>query len=189
MARSRSHDAGRRALQQKHGLGAWTLSGAFYGPSVAAIEPQIARVRDHFMKPGSAAAGRDQRLLRHSQPRRTRPAEMAAGRRQHLVPAGARRWTARSPTNSRTVPQDHEDHGLDYMVMDVCGPRFARRCMSSRLIARILTSGRGRTPAIAGCRRRSPNAACSWSDHAFRVERLLDRRAGLLEARGRYGIN
>jgi 4-cresol dehydrogenase (hydroxylating) len=36
--------AGRRALQQKHGLDAWTLSRAFYGPSVVAIEPQITRV-------------------------------------------------------------------------------------------------------------------------------------------------
>jgi len=51
-------DAGRRELQQKHGLGAWTLSGAFYGASAAAIDPQIARVRDHFMKSGKAHTSR-----------------------------------------------------------------------------------------------------------------------------------
>ena len=65
-------DAGRRALQQKHGLGAWTLSGAFYGPT-AAIEPQIARVRDHFMKSGKARyiAHEDAAKIRHCRSRST----------------------------------------------------------------------------------------------------------------------
>ena len=47
-------DAGRAALQRKHGLGAWQVSGMFYGPSDAALEPQIQRVRAHFERSGKA---------------------------------------------------------------------------------------------------------------------------------------
>ena len=46
-------DAG-RAAQRKHGLGAWQVSGMFYGPSDAALEPQIQRVRAHFERSGKA---------------------------------------------------------------------------------------------------------------------------------------
>ena len=75
-------DEGRKALREKHGLGAWNVSGAFYGPSMAALDPMIQRVRRSF-RPGqkatyipheeaakdSAAAGRDQCVFRHSEHR------------------------------------------------------------------------------------------------------------------------
>src|SRR6478672_3943405 len=47
-------DEGRRHLRERHGLGAWNVSGAFYGPSAAAMEPQIQRVRDMFGQSGKA---------------------------------------------------------------------------------------------------------------------------------------
>src|SRR5262249_58426517 len=47
-------DEGRRRLRERHGLGAWNVSGAFYGPSAAAMEPQIQRVRDMFGQSGKA---------------------------------------------------------------------------------------------------------------------------------------
>ena len=47
-------DDGRRHLRESHGLGAWKVSGAFYGPSAAALEPQIQRVRDMFGQSGKA---------------------------------------------------------------------------------------------------------------------------------------
>ena len=34
-------EEGRRKLREHHGVGAWNVSGAFDGPSAAAIEPQI----------------------------------------------------------------------------------------------------------------------------------------------------
>jgi 4-cresol dehydrogenase (hydroxylating) len=45
---------GRRHLRERHRLGAWNVSGAFYGPSAAAMEPQIQRVRDMFGQSGKA---------------------------------------------------------------------------------------------------------------------------------------
>ena len=53
-----------------------------------------------------AVAGRDQRLLRHSEHGRARPAEMASGRRQHLVPAGNADGRARRQRIPAPVPQD-----------------------------------------------------------------------------------
>ena len=47
-------DEARKALQKEHGLGAWTVSGAFYGPSMEAMEAQIQRVVDHFGSAGKA---------------------------------------------------------------------------------------------------------------------------------------
>ena len=100
-------------LRESHGLGAWNVSGAFYGPSAAAMEPQIQRVRDMFVQSGKAryiahedaaaypaSAGRDQRFLGRSEPRRARASEMAAGRRQYLVPARHADGRHESPTNS-----------------------------------------------------------------------------------------
>jgi len=45
----------RKELEREYGTGAWTVSGAFYGPSEAALEPQIARVREVFEASGKAS--------------------------------------------------------------------------------------------------------------------------------------
>ena len=97
--RSISED-GRRKLRDSHGVGAWNVSGAFYGPNAAAIEPHdpagprfIRARRQGPLYPArrrdchSAAADRHQRLFRHSQYGRTWAAQMAPGRRQYLVRA------------------------------------------------------------------------------------------------------
>ena len=44
--------AARAALRNKHGLGAWQVSGAFYGASSAALAPMIERVKSHFSRDG-----------------------------------------------------------------------------------------------------------------------------------------
>ncbi|HMF23633.1 MAG TPA: FAD-linked oxidase C-terminal domain-containing protein, partial [Pseudolabrys sp.] len=132
-------DAGRRALQQKHGLGAWTLSGAFYGPSVAAIEPQIARVRDHFMKSGKA------RYIAHDDAAKIPPLQVAINAFSGIPslgelgllkwrPGGGNIWFLPCTPMDGKIANEfqrlcrkiYEDHGLDYTVMNVCGPRFAR---------------------------------------------------------------
>ena len=132
-------DAGRRALQQKHGLGAWTLSGAFYGPSAAAIEPQIARVRDHFMKPGKA------RYIAHEDAARIPPLQVAINAFSGIPslgelgllkwrPGGGNIWFLPGTPMDGKIANEfqrlcrkiYEDHGLDYTVMNVCGARFAR---------------------------------------------------------------
>jgi 4-cresol dehydrogenase (hydroxylating) len=132
-------DAGRRALQQKHGLGAWTLSGAFYGPSAAAIEPQIARVRDHFMKSGKA------RYIAHEDAAKIPPLQVAINAFSGIPslgelgllkwrPGGGNIWFLPGTPMDGKIANEfqrlcrkiYEDHGLDYTVMNVCGARFAR---------------------------------------------------------------
>ena len=132
-------DAGRRALQQKHGLGAWTLSGAFYGPSTAAIEPQIARVRDHFMKSGKA------RYIAHEEAAKIPPLQVAINAFSGIPslgelgllkwrPGGGNTWFLPGTPMDGKIANEfqklcrniYEDHGLDYTVMNVCSARFAR---------------------------------------------------------------
>jgi 4-cresol dehydrogenase (hydroxylating) len=132
-------DAGRRALQQKHGLGAWTLSGAFYGPSAAAMEPQIARVRDHFMKSGKA------HYIAHEDAAKIPPLQVAINAFSGIPslgelgllkwrPGGGNIWFLPGTPMDGKIANEfqrlcrkiYEDHGLDYTVMNVCGARFAR---------------------------------------------------------------
>jgi 4-cresol dehydrogenase (hydroxylating) len=132
-------DEGRRALQQKHGLGAWTVSGAFYGPSMAAIDPMIARAVDHFGQSGKA------KYIPHEDAQHIGPLQVAINAFSGVPslgelgllkwrPGGGNLWflpgrpmdgkvANEFQTICRTI---YEEHGMDYMVMNVCGPRFAR---------------------------------------------------------------
>ena len=95
-------DEGRRKLRESHGLGAWNVSGAFYGPSAAAMEPPDPACQDMFLHSSKARyhshtkdAAAHSRLcksrsmhFRSAEPRRKAwSSEMAARRRQYLVPA------------------------------------------------------------------------------------------------------
>ncbi|MDO9410986.1 MAG: FAD-binding oxidoreductase [Pseudolabrys sp.] len=132
-------DEGRRALRDSVGLGAWTVSGAFYGPNAAAVEPMIQRVRDHFGRSGKA------RYIPHEEAAKIAPLEVAINAfsgRPSLGELGLLKWR---PGGGNTwflpgTPMDgkvanefqkvcrkiYEDHGMDYMVMNVCSARFAR---------------------------------------------------------------
>ena len=106
-------DSGRRALQRKHGLGAWTLSGAVTDRA-RRHRAEIARVRDHFMKSGKA------RFVAHEDAAKIPPLQVAinafsgipslgelgllkGGRAAAITGSSeARRWTAKSPTNSKS---------------------------------------------------------------------------------------
>src|SRR5262249_37067370 len=150
-------EAGRRALQYKHGLGAWTLSGAFYGASFAAIEPQIARGRDHFMKSGQA------RYVAHEDAAKVPPLPGAINAFSGLPTPG----DVGLVTCGRVLPGTPMDGKIANQFQQLC---------RTRLIARILTSGRGRTPATAGCRRRSPNAVCSSAARRSIITTCISRR-------------
>ena len=132
-------DAGRRVLQRKHGLGAWTLSGAFYGASAAAVEPQIARVCDHFMKSGKA------RYIAHDEAAKIPPLQVAINAFSGVPslgelgllkwrPGGGNTWFLPGTPMDGKIANEfqklcrkiYEEHGLDYMVMNVCAARFAR---------------------------------------------------------------
>ena len=132
-------DEGRRVLREKHGLGAWTVSGAFYGPSLDALDPQIARVRQHFEQSGKA------RYIPHEDAIRIDALRVAFNAFSGIPsveelgllkwrPGGGNLWFLPGTPMDGTVANDfqrlargiYEAHGMDYMVMNVCGPRFAR---------------------------------------------------------------
>lgn len=132
-------DAGRRALREKHGLGAWTVSGAFYGPSAAAVEPMIQRVRDHFGRSGKA------RYISHDDAAHIPPLQVAINAFSGIPsygelgllkwrPGGGNIWfLPGTPMDGKIANEFQrlcrgicEDHGMDYTVMNVCGARFAR---------------------------------------------------------------
>lgn len=132
-------DDARRALQQKHGLGAWQVSGLFYGASDAAIEPMIQRVRAHFERSGKA------RYITHEEAAAIAPLRVAIESmtgRPGITELGMLQWRPGSG-NSWFLPGtpmvgrhalelDHlgrgifKKHGMDYMVMHVASARFAR---------------------------------------------------------------
>lgn len=132
-------DAGRRALQERHGLGAWNVSGAFYGPSMAALDPMIERVKAHFSQSGKA------KYISHDEGQRIPPLQVAINAFSGIPslgelgllkwrPGGGNLWFLPGTPMDGKVANEfqavcrgiYEEHGLDYMVMNVCGPRFAR---------------------------------------------------------------
>jgi 4-cresol dehydrogenase (hydroxylating) flavoprotein subunit len=132
-------DAGRRKLRESQGLGAWNVSGAFYGPSAEAVEPMIQRVRDHFGKSGKA------RYIAHEEAAKIPPLQVAINAFSGIPslgelgllkwrPGGGNTWFLPGTPMDGKVANEfqglcrkiYEDHGLDYTVMNVCGPRFAR---------------------------------------------------------------
>lgn len=136
--RSLSTEA-RKTLQQKHGVGAWTVSGGFYGPNEAAIAPMIQRVRDHFGKSGKA------RYIDHQQAQSIPTLQVAINAfsgKPSLGELGLLKWrpgggniwfTPGTPMDGAIANEFqtlcrgiYERHGLDYTVMNVCGARFAR---------------------------------------------------------------
>lgn len=132
-------DEGRRALREKIGVGAWTVSGAFYGPAAAAVEPMIQRVREHFGQSGKA------RYIAHQEAKAIPPLQVAINAFSGIPslgelgllkwrPGGGNIWfTPGTPMDGKLANEFqsvgrkiYEEHGLDYTVMNVCGPRFAR---------------------------------------------------------------
>lgn len=132
-------DEGRRALRESHGLGAWNVSGAFYGPSPEAMEPQIERMRAHFGQSGKA------RYISHDEAASIPPLQVAINAFSGVPsvgelgllkwrPGGGNLWFLPGTPMDGQVANEfqtlarriYEDHGMDYMVMNVCGPRFAR---------------------------------------------------------------
>lgn len=132
-------DEARKALRQRHGVGAWTVSGAFYGASMSALQPQIDRIRSHMERlPGA-------RYIDHDAVEGHPPLQAALDaysgkpgfselRQLAWRPGGGlAAFTPGVPmqreiveTSSRMSRQVLNERGLDYVKMFVCGPRFAR---------------------------------------------------------------
>jgi 4-cresol dehydrogenase (hydroxylating) len=137
--RSSVSDEQRKVLRTKHGLGAWTVSGAFYGPNMAAMDAQIDRVKQLFGRSGKA------RYIEHDEALGSPPLKIAidsfsgvptAGELGLLKwrPGGGNSWfPPGTPMVGSIVNRFqkiargiYERNGLDYTIMNVCGARFAR---------------------------------------------------------------
>jgi 4-cresol dehydrogenase (hydroxylating) len=132
-------DAGRRTLRERAGLGAWQVSGAFYGPNAQAVAPQIERMKAHFGAGGKAT------FVSHAEAMKIAPLKVAADAMSGRPgvtelgmldwrPGGGNAWfLPGTPMVGRhALELDHlaraiyAEHGMDFMVMHVASARFAR---------------------------------------------------------------
>lgn len=132
-------EEGRKRLREAHGLGSWNVSGAFYGPSAEAMEPMIARVRQHFGQSGKA------RYIPHEDAAKIAPLQVAINAFSGVPslgelgllkwrPGGGNWWFLPGTPMDGAIANEfqklargiYEEHGLDYMIMNVCSARFAR---------------------------------------------------------------
>jgi 4-cresol dehydrogenase (hydroxylating) flavoprotein subunit len=132
-------DEGRRKLRESHGLGAWNVSGAFYGPSADAMEPMIARVRAHFGQSGKAT------YISHEDAASIPPLQVAINAFSGIPsmgelgllrwrPGGGNWWFLPGTPMDGAIANEfqrlargiYQQFGLDYMIMNVCSARFAR---------------------------------------------------------------
>lgn len=131
--------AARAALRNKHGLGAWQVSGAFYGASSAALAPMIERVKSHFSRDGRS------RYIPHVEALDIAPLNIAidsmSGRPSSAEltllrwrPGGGNLWfSPGTPMSGRQAleldrigREIYAETGMDYIVMHVAGARYAR---------------------------------------------------------------
>lgn len=129
----------RKELQKKHGVGAWNVSGAFFGPSPAAIEPMIDRVKTHFTQAGRA------RFIPHAEAEKMPPYKIAidafTGRPSQgelglldWRPGGGNSWfTPGTPMLGAAAREldavarrIYDEQGMDFIIMHVASARFAR---------------------------------------------------------------
>lgn len=129
----------RQALQNKHGLGAWQVSGMFYGGTEAAIDPLIQRVRAHFERSGKAKyISHDDALnipaLHIAIDAMTgRPSSNELGMLQWRPGSGNSWFLPGTPmVGKQALELDklgrsiYAKHGMDYIIMHVASARFAR---------------------------------------------------------------
>ncbi len=131
--------AGRQKLRSDHGVGAWNVSGAFYGPNAAALKPMLDRVQAHFTQNTAA------KYVPHDEAEHIPPYKIAievfTGRPFHgelglldWRPGGGNSWFTPGTPMLGSAAQEldklargiYDRHGMDFMVMHVASARFAR---------------------------------------------------------------
>lgn len=132
-------DATRHDLERRYGTGAWTVSGAFYGPSAEAVEPMVRRVRDLFEATGRATYVPHEQIAAnpvlkiHLDTFSGEPTEAELGLLDWR-PGGGATWFLPATPMVGEIAQQHQElsrrilteHGFEYLVEFVCGPRAAR---------------------------------------------------------------
>lgn len=128
----------RRSIQREAGLGAWQVSGCFFGGSDAALGPSIERVKNHFGRAGGRYISHEDALdvpaLQIAINSMTgRPSSEELGMLSWR-PGGGNAWFLPGmPMDGKTAIEldrlgraIYAKHGMDYIVMHVAGARFAR---------------------------------------------------------------
>ncbi|MDY7224930.1 FAD-binding oxidoreductase [Hyalangium rubrum] len=129
----------RKELREKHGLGAWIVSGAFYGATEEAVQPLIERVKAHFLKSGKAryishAEAEKSRILKiHIDTFSGQPTRDELGLLRWRPGGGAAWFLPATPMVGR-VANEHQalsrrilaEHGFDLILEYACGPRMSR---------------------------------------------------------------
>lgn len=132
-------DAVRRELQEEYGTGAWTVAGAFYGPNPEAVEPMIDRIREHFSTSGKARYVDHEEAFEHPIFRIQIDSFSGEPTSDELGlmdwrPGGGATWFLPATPMAGPIAQRHQEvsrrvlteHGFEYIVEFVCGPRAAR---------------------------------------------------------------
>jgi 4-cresol dehydrogenase (hydroxylating) len=132
-------DEARKALQAKHRVGSWNISGALFGASKEAVEPQINRLRAHFGKSKKIryVPSDDAQAIKPLNIARKNYAGIPSDGELKMLnwrPGGGTTWfLPGTPMIGEVANSFHKQsrgicrqHGLEYMVSNVCGPRFAR---------------------------------------------------------------
>jgi 4-cresol dehydrogenase (hydroxylating) len=129
----------RKELREKHGLGAWLVSGAFYGASEEAVQPLLERVKGFFLKSGKAryiphAEAEKSKILKiHIDTFSGHPTRDELGLLEWRPGHGATWFLPATPMVGK-IANEHQalsrrilgEHGFEYVVEYVCGPRMAR---------------------------------------------------------------
>jgi 4-cresol dehydrogenase (hydroxylating) len=132
-------EGARRALRQRTGLGAWQVSGAFYGPNAQAVAPQVERMKAHFGSGGKATFVSQAESM--GMPPLKTAADAMSGRpgiaelgMLDWRPGGGNAWFLPGTPMlgrhalelDRLARAIYGEHGMDFMVMHVASARFAR---------------------------------------------------------------
>src|SRR5262249_51701517 len=131
-------DAARRELQHEYGIGAWCVSGAFYGASDDALLPLVERVKAHFDRSGKA------RYVSHEEARESPILKIhvdtfsgqPTGSELGLLnwrPGGGACWFLPAMPMVGAIANQHQalsrrilgEYKLEFITEYVCGPRMS----------------------------------------------------------------
>jgi 4-cresol dehydrogenase (hydroxylating) flavoprotein subunit len=129
----------RRELQQEYGVGAWCVTGAFYGASDDAVLPLVERMKAHFGQSGKARyvsheeASGNPILQIHIDTFSGRPTRSELSL-LNWRPGGGCCWFLPPLPMIGTIANQQQalsrrilrEHGLEFISEYVCGPRMSR---------------------------------------------------------------
>lgn len=129
----------RRELQREHGVGAWIVSGAFYGASNDMLQPLVERMKTHFGRSGKARYVSHEEALDnpifdiHVATFSGRPTTSELSLLDWR-PGGGNCWFLPGLPMIGTTANEQQalsrrilrEHKLEFIAEYVCGPRMAR---------------------------------------------------------------